>query len=134
MKGCICHFTKWQIHPFGSEGTIYTANVINIVFCPRHVSTDRDVYVYHTRERELMEYDVRNNQTKVILDNSTYVSRPFPANTICWFNAGPPSTTPGQHLTNIGSTYRACLDHNLVSVHVYSTFLIVLQRENLKYT
>ena len=22
MKGCICHFTKWQIHPFISKGTI----------------------------------------------------------------------------------------------------------------
>ena len=22
MKGCICHFAKWQIHPFISEGTI----------------------------------------------------------------------------------------------------------------
>ena len=22
MKGCICHFTKWTIHPFISEGTI----------------------------------------------------------------------------------------------------------------
>ena len=21
MKGCICHFTKWQIHPFVSKGT-----------------------------------------------------------------------------------------------------------------
>ena len=23
MKGCICHLTKWQIHPFISKGTIY---------------------------------------------------------------------------------------------------------------
>ena len=23
MKGCICHFTKWQIHPFMSRGTTY---------------------------------------------------------------------------------------------------------------
>ena len=23
MKGCICHFTKWQIHPFISKVTIY---------------------------------------------------------------------------------------------------------------
>ena len=22
MKGCICHFAKWQIHPFISKGTI----------------------------------------------------------------------------------------------------------------
>ena len=22
MKGCICHFTKWQIHPFISKETI----------------------------------------------------------------------------------------------------------------
>ena len=21
-KGCICHFTKWQIHPFVSKGTM----------------------------------------------------------------------------------------------------------------
>ena len=27
MKGCICHFTKWQIHPFISKGTIITCNV-----------------------------------------------------------------------------------------------------------
>ena len=23
MKGCICHFAKWQIHLFISKGTIY---------------------------------------------------------------------------------------------------------------
>ena len=23
MKGCICHFVKWQIHPFISKGTIW---------------------------------------------------------------------------------------------------------------
>ena len=23
MKGCICHFVKWQIHPFISKGTIH---------------------------------------------------------------------------------------------------------------
>ena len=23
MKGCICHFVEWQIHPFISKGTIY---------------------------------------------------------------------------------------------------------------
>ena len=23
MKRCICHFTKWQIHPFISKGTIF---------------------------------------------------------------------------------------------------------------
>ena len=34
MKGCICHFAKWQIHPFISKGTIcfdsYCANVNNL--------------------------------------------------------------------------------------------------------
>ena len=25
MKGCICHFAKWQIHPLICKGTIYTA-------------------------------------------------------------------------------------------------------------
>ena len=25
MKGCICHFTKWQIHPIISEGTVSSA-------------------------------------------------------------------------------------------------------------
>ena len=25
MKRCICHFTKWQIHPFISDGTIYVS-------------------------------------------------------------------------------------------------------------
>ena len=23
MKGCICHFVKWQIHPFIYKGTVY---------------------------------------------------------------------------------------------------------------
>ena len=23
MKGCICHSTKWQIHPFISNGTLF---------------------------------------------------------------------------------------------------------------
>ena len=24
VKGCICHFTKWQIHPFISKGVVYS--------------------------------------------------------------------------------------------------------------
>ena len=27
MKGCICHFVKWQIHPFTSIGTFYANSV-----------------------------------------------------------------------------------------------------------
>ena len=32
MKGCICHFVKWQIHPFISKGTIdcALANTIRV--------------------------------------------------------------------------------------------------------
>ena len=30
MKGCICHFKKWQIHPFISKGTkCFAANLTN---------------------------------------------------------------------------------------------------------
>ena len=29
MKGCICHFVKWQIHPFISKGTISTDVLTN---------------------------------------------------------------------------------------------------------
>ena len=28
MKGCICHFTKWRIHPFISKGTTSSDNFI----------------------------------------------------------------------------------------------------------
>ena len=27
MKGCICHFTKWQIHPFISKGSKCTPHI-----------------------------------------------------------------------------------------------------------
>ena len=26
MKGCICHFVKWQIHPFISKGSLVILN------------------------------------------------------------------------------------------------------------
>ena len=32
MKGCICHFIKWQIHPYISKGTYY---VLSAPPCPR---------------------------------------------------------------------------------------------------
>ena len=35
----------------------------------------------------------------------------------CWFNVGPPSTTSGQHWTNIGWTSRVCWD-DLASAHI----------------
>ena len=31
MKGCICHFVKWQIHPFISKGT--TCIAVNVLSC-----------------------------------------------------------------------------------------------------
>ena len=34
MKGCICHFTKWQIHPFISEGTNYILCNSPVIFWP----------------------------------------------------------------------------------------------------
>ena len=33
MKGCICHFTKWQIHLFICKGTIYT-HICMVNECP----------------------------------------------------------------------------------------------------
>ena len=45
MKGCICHFTKWQIHPSISKGTIYV-NPITLYECYTNVlcllGSDRD--------------------------------------------------------------------------------------------
>ena len=50
MKGCICHFTKWQIHPFISRGTrynnMYTMWVIGqqLMLVPhRHHNTPNNV-------------------------------------------------------------------------------------------
>ena len=34
---------------------------------------DKDVYVYRSREGELMEYDAANNVTRLIMDNTTFV-------------------------------------------------------------
>ena len=28
MKGCVCHFTKWQIHPFISKGIYCVENEV----------------------------------------------------------------------------------------------------------
>lgn len=45
-------------------------------FKPRHFAAqwvgDRDVYVYRSREGELMEYDADKNTTSIIMDNSTF--------------------------------------------------------------
>ena len=29
MKGCICHFVKWQIHPFISKGSLVILDVVS---------------------------------------------------------------------------------------------------------
>ena len=34
MKGCICHFTKWQIHPFISKGTILFKSILWLTVGP----------------------------------------------------------------------------------------------------
>ena len=41
MKGCVWHFTKWQIHPFISKGTvtIYLNACLNTYFLPLNTST-----------------------------------------------------------------------------------------------
>ena len=44
MKGCICHFVKWQIHPFISKGTIYKNRLfwlsfVAMVWHQRHLSS-----------------------------------------------------------------------------------------------
>ena len=45
-------------------------------------------------------------------DTEIGVSLPRKHETVtqCWFNVGPPSTTSGQHWTNIGSMYRLCVN------------------------
>ena len=36
MKGCICHFVKWQIHPFISKGTKYVIKFSDIFIDLKH--------------------------------------------------------------------------------------------------
>ena len=42
MKGCICHFVKWQIHPFISKGEyvlfviVYYCLLYNTTYCFQH--------------------------------------------------------------------------------------------------
>ena len=43
MKGCICHFEKWQIHPFISKGTKYS---ILMVFKYNNIMTGGDSLIY----------------------------------------------------------------------------------------
>ena len=35
MKGCVCHFAKWQTHPSISKGTLYPVSTFN----PYHAET-----------------------------------------------------------------------------------------------
>ena len=53
MKGCICHFVKWQIHPFLSKGTnCHLANVLIIshLIQIRRLTTAIDVIITLTLE------------------------------------------------------------------------------------
>ena len=52
MIGCICHFTKWQIHPFISKGT-------NYVFDSAHI----------------METDFIYNGVRKKLHNNTFIAK-----------------------------------------------------------
>ena len=45
MKGCICLFTKWQMQPFISKGTVCATRV---KLCPKHVQLTRcGTVVFH---------------------------------------------------------------------------------------
>ena len=53
MKGCICHFTKWQIHPFISNRLYQVSSVIHLFL---HVLTPKFVaqLVLRTFDRRCM--------------------------------------------------------------------------------
>ena len=40
IKGCICHFTKWQIHPFISKVTKWQAASFTVLFYDHPVGPD----------------------------------------------------------------------------------------------
>ena len=54
MKGCFCHFVKWQIHPFISKGTKYDylgnervySPLCKVRNTPFHVQVYNIVYIY----------------------------------------------------------------------------------------
>ena len=54
MKGCICHFAKWQIHPFISKGTIYgealmaKGRIISMIRCTKELKIYRDSLDVHS--------------------------------------------------------------------------------------
>ena len=58
MKGCICHFTKWQIHLFMSTGTILCG----------HMHSDIDI------EYSLVSFQQTRNQKYIQPENSRNLS------------------------------------------------------------
>ena len=51
MKGCICNFTKWQIHPFLSKGTIYYCINAAPLFV---IALHSPALIQHTDQRVLL--------------------------------------------------------------------------------
>ena len=62
MKGCICHYTKWQIHPFISKGTIYGAQF------RVHSTIDSTTHTrrFNSLEHRLLTNTMSNIQSRVI--------------------------------------------------------------------
>ena len=101
MKGCICHFTKWQIHPFISKGRNdtsipngqrpYNINILLHSYCTS-VSVDSSVSTFIQRP------------LRATLDNDWHH---HPRNTRVSTNVdimlASPSTTLENHYINIGS-------------------------------
>ena len=64
MKGCICHFTKWQIHPFIYKGAkcSHSKTVITLMYFKVHVANNTHMFL------DLVWQNILINPNTVVID------------------------------------------------------------------
>ena len=94
MKGCIYHFTKWQIHPFIAKGI---SNVISADYSVAllHFISLKACVLYQDLEKEAMIYCRLFRFLHLLIGCTCSIaclSRREQINQ-CWFGVGPASQT-----------------------------------------
>ena len=94
MVTSLSQSTYWELHQFGmfvafgdAEGQIDVVHQtdheedklhLKRLFLTKAVIhfADKNIYVYRSRQGEVMEYNAETNKTTLVMDNSTFVSNP----------------------------------------------------------
>ena len=110
MKGCICHFPKWQIHPFIFKVTILAETPT--------MEPSREFPTTQELDRGMVPPKTGHTREELALDWQKGTKRSLygrlPANRRNWLNVGSLLGQLAQQRTNIGSIYRVCWELSLI--------------------